>query len=41
MNIANLPGMAAVFRIAPPLTVAEDEIEEAVLILDRALSAAA
>ncbi|MEZ5933053.1 MAG: aspartate aminotransferase family protein [Alphaproteobacteria bacterium] len=40
LNIANLPGMASVFRIAPPLTVEEAEIDEAIDILDRALSLA-
>ncbi|KAF2724154.1 PLP-dependent transferase [Polychaeton citri CBS 116435] len=33
-NIVNLPGMGGVFRLAPPVTVTADEIEEAVNILD-------
>jgi 2,2-dialkylglycine decarboxylase (pyruvate) len=27
MNIVKLPGMGGVFRIAPPLTISEDELE--------------
>jgi 2,2-dialkylglycine decarboxylase (pyruvate) len=33
MNIVNLPGMGGVFRIAPPLTVTDDEIDLGVTIL--------
>jgi 2,2-dialkylglycine decarboxylase (pyruvate) len=33
MNIVNLPGMGGVFRIAPPLTVSDDEIDLGVTIL--------
>ena len=40
MNIVQLPGMGAVFRIAPPLTISESEIDLAIDILDRALSLA-
>lgn len=34
-NIVNLPGMGGVFRLAPPVTVTADEIEEGLQILDR------
>ncbi|KAI3391291.1 hypothetical protein diail_7622 [Diaporthe ilicicola] len=33
-NIVNLPGMGGVFRLAPPVTVSADEIEEGLRILD-------
>lgn len=35
-NIVNLPGMGGVFRLAPPVTVTPDEIEEGIRILDEA-----
>lgn len=35
-NIVNLPGMGGVFRLAPPVTVSADEIEEGLQILDAA-----
>jgi len=38
LNIVQLPGMGGVFRIAPPLTISEEEIDLGVSILDRALS---
>lgn len=38
VNIAALPGMCSVFRIAPPLTVTEAEIDEAADILDAAFA---
>jgi 2,2-dialkylglycine decarboxylase (pyruvate) len=38
MNITALRGMGGVFRIAPPLTVTDDEIDLGVSILDQALS---
>ncbi|MEC9434579.1 MAG: aspartate aminotransferase family protein [Pseudomonadota bacterium] len=41
VNIAALPGMCSVFRIAPPLTVSEAEIDEAADILDAAFAAVA
>ncbi|WP_424931179.1 aspartate aminotransferase family protein [Amaricoccus macauensis] len=41
MNIAALPGLTAVFRIAPPLTVSEAEIDQALEIFDAALGDAA
>jgi 2,2-dialkylglycine decarboxylase (pyruvate) len=40
MNIVQLPGMGGVFRIAPPLTVSDEEIDLGLEILDRALTAA-
>ncbi|KAL5341890.1 pyridoxal phosphate-dependent transferase [Aspergillus crustosus] len=33
-NIVNLPGMGGVFRLAPPVTVTAEEIEEGLAILD-------
>ncbi|MDQ6816756.1 MAG: aspartate aminotransferase family protein [Actinomycetota bacterium] len=38
MNIVQLPGMGGVFRIAPPLTVTEDELSLGLTILDQAIS---
>lgn len=38
MNIVQLPGMGGVFRIAPPLTVTEDEIDLGLDLLDRAIA---
>jgi 2,2-dialkylglycine decarboxylase (pyruvate) len=40
MNIVQLPSMGGVFRIAPPLTVAEEEIDRGLDILDQALTRA-
>jgi len=40
MNIVQLPGMAGVFRIAPPLTSTEQELASGLEILDRALAEA-
>ncbi|WP_326609150.1 aspartate aminotransferase family protein [Streptomyces scopuliridis] len=37
MNIVQLPGMGGVFRIAPPLTATEDELELGLTILDEAI----
>jgi 2,2-dialkylglycine decarboxylase (pyruvate) len=37
MNIVQLPGMGGVFRIAPPLTVTEDELSLGLAILDEAI----
>ncbi|GAB3398754.1 aspartate aminotransferase family protein [Amycolatopsis echigonensis] len=37
MNIVQLPGMGGVFRIAPPLTAAESEIDLGLSILDEAI----
>jgi 2,2-dialkylglycine decarboxylase (pyruvate) len=39
MNIVQLPGMGGIFRIAPPLTIADDELETGLAILDEVLSA--
>lgn len=38
MNIVQLPGMGGVFRIAPPLTVSDAELDLGLDILDRALA---
>jgi 2,2-dialkylglycine decarboxylase (pyruvate) len=38
MNIVQLPGMGGIFRIAPPLTISEDELDAGLDILDAALS---
>jgi 2,2-dialkylglycine decarboxylase (pyruvate) len=40
MNVVRLPGMGGVFRIAPPLTVSDDEIDLGLSILDDAIAAA-
>ncbi|MGH3731077.1 MAG: aspartate aminotransferase family protein [Micromonosporaceae bacterium] len=40
MNVVQLPGMGGVFRIAPPLTVSESEIDLGLEILDNALGKA-
>ncbi len=37
MNIVSVGGMAAVWRIAPPLTASEDEIDQGLDILDTAI----
>lgn len=39
MNIVSVGGMAAVWRIAPPLTVTKDEIDRGLAILDDAIAA--
>lgn len=39
MNIVQLPGMGGIFRIAPPLTLADGELDQAMEILDAALTA--
>jgi 2,2-dialkylglycine decarboxylase (pyruvate) len=39
MNIVQLAGMGGIFRIAPPLTISEDDLDEGVAILDAALRA--
>ncbi|ASR36579.1 2,2-dialkylglycine decarboxylase [Prauserella marina] len=38
MNIVQLPGMGGTFRIAPPLTAGEAEIDRGVAIIDAALT---
>ncbi|MGE3616207.1 MAG: aspartate aminotransferase family protein, partial [Gemmatimonadales bacterium] len=40
MNIVQLPGMGGVFRIAPPLTVSDAEIDLGLELLVRALETA-
>jgi 2,2-dialkylglycine decarboxylase (pyruvate) len=37
MNIVAIGSMAAIWRIAPPLTVSEDEVERAIAIMDQAI----
>ncbi|GAA2868912.1 aspartate aminotransferase family protein [Nonomuraea rubra] len=37
MNIVQLPGMGGIFRIAPPLTITEDELHTGVDILESSL----
>ncbi|UBU12385.1 aspartate aminotransferase family protein [Nonomuraea gerenzanensis] len=39
MNIVQLPGMGGIFRIAPPLTISEDELHTGMDILEAALKA--
>jgi 2,2-dialkylglycine decarboxylase (pyruvate) len=41
MNIVQLPGMGGIFRIAPPLTIAEAELDSGLDILGEAIRAAA
>jgi 2,2-dialkylglycine decarboxylase (pyruvate) len=38
MNIVAIPSMGSVWRIAPPLTVTQDELDEGLGILDRAIA---
>ena len=38
MNIVQLPGMGGVFRIAPPLTMSDHELDLGLEILDLALA---
>jgi 2,2-dialkylglycine decarboxylase (pyruvate) len=38
MNIVQLPGMGGVFRIAPPLTVSEGEIDLGLELLGQAIA---
>ena len=38
MNLANLPSLSSVFRIAPPLTISKDELETGLAILDEAIA---
>lgn len=38
MNIVQLPGMGGVFRIAPPLTISDSELDTGLSILDTALT---
>ncbi|GAA4702718.1 2,2-dialkylglycine decarboxylase (pyruvate) [Promicromonospora umidemergens] len=39
MNIVQLPGMGGIFRIAPPLTISEDDLHAGVDILEASLRA--
>ncbi|WP_020014223.1 aspartate aminotransferase family protein [Promicromonospora sukumoe] len=39
MNIVQLPGMGGIFRIAPPLTISEDDLHGGVDILEASLKA--
>lgn len=39
MNIVNLPGLASVFRLAPPLTISDEELERGVEILGESIAA--
>lgn len=41
MNIVNLPGMGGVFRIAPPLTVSNEEVDRGIEIMSDAIEAVA
>ena len=38
MNITGLRGMGGVFRIAPPLTISDDELDRGIAILDDAIA---
>jgi 2,2-dialkylglycine decarboxylase (pyruvate) len=38
MNVVQLPGMGGVFRIAPPLTVSDAEIDLGLELLTRAFT---
>lgn len=40
MNIVKLPAMGAVFRLAPPLTITDDEIDQGLDIIARSIEAA-
>jgi 2,2-dialkylglycine decarboxylase (pyruvate) len=40
MNIVKLPAMGAVFRIAPPLTISDNEIDQGLDIMASAIEAA-
>lgn len=40
MNIVQLPGMGGIFRIAPPLTISDDDLHRGVDILDASIAAA-
>ena len=37
MNIVQLPGMGGVFRLAPPLTVSDEEIDLGLTLLEQAI----
>ena len=40
MNIVSLPGMGSVFRIAPPLTISDDELDAGIDMIAEAIAAA-
>ena len=40
MNIVSLPGMGSVFRLAPPLTISDDELDAGIDIIAEAIAAA-
>lgn len=40
MNIVQLPGMGGIFRIAPPLTISDDDLHRGLDILDASIAAA-
>ena len=40
MNIVKLPSMGGVFRIAPPLTISDSEIDLGLELLDKAIATA-
>jgi 2,2-dialkylglycine decarboxylase (pyruvate) len=39
MNIVKLPGMGGVFRIAPPLTISEQELDLGLQLIAEAIEA--
>ena len=39
MNIVKLPGMGGVFRIAPPLTITEEELDLGISIIGDSIAA--
>ena len=40
LNIAQLPGVNSILRLAPPLTTTDDELDAGLALLDRALTLA-
>ena len=40
MNIVSLPGMGSVFRIAPPLTISDDDLDAGIDMIAEAIAAA-
>ena len=40
MNIVSLPGMGSVFRIAPPLTISDDDLDAGIDMITEAIAAA-
>ncbi|HAI29678.1 MAG TPA: aspartate aminotransferase family protein, partial [Thalassospira sp.] len=39
MNIVKMPGMGGVFRIAPPLTISSEELDQGISIIGDAVKA--